>query len=60
MTKRQFDLWVNDAANDLRDRSQRLAGRVQPEDITAVALFVASDIARMCSARNFIVDGGWV
>ena len=60
MTKRQLELWVDDAANDLMDRSQCLAGRVQPEDIAAVALFLASDNARMCSAQNFIVDGGWV
>jgi len=60
MTKRQLDLWVDDAANELMDRSQCLPGRVQPEDIAAAALFLASDSARMCSAQNFIVDGGWV
>jgi D-xylose 1-dehydrogenase len=60
MTKRQLDLWVDDAANDLIDRSQCLAGRVQPEDVAALVTFLASDGARMCSAQNFIVDGGWV
>ena len=60
MTKRQLELWVDDAANDLIDRSQCLAGRVQPEDVAALAVFLASDSARMCSAQNFIVDGGWV
>src|SRR5436190_22531881 len=35
MTKRQLDLWVDDAANELIDRSQCLAGRVQPDDIAA-------------------------
>jgi D-xylose 1-dehydrogenase len=60
MTKRQLDLWVDDAANDLIDRSQCLAGRVQPEDIAAMVTFLASDNARMCSAQNFVVDGGWV
>ena len=60
MTRRQLDLWVDDAANDLIDKSQCLAGRVQPEDIAAIALFLASDNARMCSAQNYIVDGGWV
>ena len=60
MTKRQLELWVDDAANDLIDRSQCLAGRVQPEDVAALAVFLASDNARMCSAQNFIVDGGWV
>ena len=60
MTKRQLDLWVDDAANELIDRSQCLAGRVLPEDIARMALFLGSDDSRMCSAQNFIVDGGWV
>lgn len=60
MTKRQLDLWVDDAANALIDKSQCLAGRVQPDDIAAMVTFLASDDARMCSAQNFVVDGGWV
>lgn len=60
MTKRQLDLWVDEAANELIDRSQCLAGRVMPEDIARMALFLGSDDSKMCSAQNFIVDGGWV
>jgi NAD(P)-dependent dehydrogenase (short-subunit alcohol dehydrogenase family) len=60
MTKRQLDLWVDAAANELIDKSQCLAGRVMPEDIARMALFLGSDDAKMCSAQNFIVDGGWV
>jgi len=60
MTKRQLDLWIDDAANELIDRSQCLAGRVMPEDIARMALFLGSDDSKMCSAQNFIVDGGWV
>jgi NAD(P)-dependent dehydrogenase (short-subunit alcohol dehydrogenase family) len=60
MTQRQLDLWVDDAANELIDRSQCLAGRVLPEDIARMALFLGSDDSKMCSAQNFIVDGGWV
>ncbi|UGX88237.1 SDR family NAD(P)-dependent oxidoreductase [Phyllobacterium meliloti] len=60
MTRRQLDLWVDDAANELIDRSQCLAGRLLPEDIARMALFLASDDSKMCSAQNFIVDGGWV
>ncbi|MEI5678327.1 SDR family oxidoreductase [Mesorhizobium sp. CGMCC 1.15528] len=60
MTKRQLDLWVDDAANELIDRSQCLTGRVMPDDIARMALFLASDDSRMCSAQNFVVDGGWV
>ena len=60
MTKRQLDLWIDDAANELIDRSQCLTGRVMPEDIARMALFLGSDDSKMCSAQNFIVDGGWV
>ena len=60
MTQRQLDLWVDDEANKALDQNQRLAGRVLPEDISALALFLASDQSRMCSAQNFIVDAGWI
>jgi NAD(P)-dependent dehydrogenase (short-subunit alcohol dehydrogenase family) len=35
-------------------------GRVKPVDIARMVLFLASDDARMCTAQEFIVDGGWV
>ncbi len=60
MTQRQLDLWVDDKANATLDQNQRLAGRVLPEDVSALSLFLASDQSRMCSAQNFIVDAGWI
>lgn len=60
MTKRQLDLWVDDAANVEIDKAQCLSGRVTPEDIARMALFLAADDARMCTSQNFVVDGGWV
>jgi NAD(P)-dependent dehydrogenase (short-subunit alcohol dehydrogenase family) len=60
MTSRQLELWVDDAANEQIDKNQCMAGRVLPEDIARMALFLGSDDAKMCSAQNFIVDGGWV
>ena len=60
MTKRQLDLWVDDAANAEIDKAQCLSGRVLPEDIARMALFLAADDSRMCTAQNFVVDGGWV
>lgn len=40
-------------------RSQCLPWRIQPHDIAAMALFLASDDARMCTGHNYWVDGGW-
>ncbi|SDU92711.1 SDR family NAD(P)-dependent oxidoreductase [Pseudomonas mucidolens] len=60
MTQKQLALWVDDAARELISRSQCLPGSVQPEHIAHMALFLASDVSAMCSAQNFIVDGGWV
>ena len=39
--------------------AQCLDGRVQPFDIAAMALFLASDDARMCTGHNYWVDAGW-
>ncbi|MCY3675950.1 MAG: SDR family oxidoreductase, partial [Rhodobacteraceae bacterium] len=60
MTQRQLDLWVDEKAEETLDQNQRLAGRVLPEDVSALSLFLASDQSRMCSAQNFIVDAGWI
>ncbi|MFJ4346508.1 SDR family NAD(P)-dependent oxidoreductase [Pseudomonas sp. NPDC089401] len=60
MTEKQLAMWVDDAAKELISRSQCLPGSVMPEHIADMALFLASDASRMCSAQNFIVDGGWV
>lgn len=39
--------------------SQCLDGRIQPFDVAAMALFLASDDARFCTAHNYWVDAGW-
>ncbi|WP_305098389.1 SDR family NAD(P)-dependent oxidoreductase [Croceibacterium aestuarii] len=38
---------------------QCLDGRIQPRDIAAMALFLASDDARFCTGHNYWVDAGW-
>ncbi|ODT07173.1 MAG: 3-oxoacyl-ACP reductase [Mesorhizobium sp. SCN 65-20] len=60
MTQRQLALWIDDAANAEIDRAQCLSGRVMPDDIARMALFLAADDSRMCTAQNFVVDGGWI
>jgi hypothetical protein len=37
-----------------------LPDKVGPEDVTPLALFLASDDARACSAQEYIVDAGWL
>lgn len=39
--------------------AQCLDGRIQPLDIAAMAMFLASDDARFCTAHNYWVDAGW-
>jgi NAD(P)-dependent dehydrogenase (short-subunit alcohol dehydrogenase family) len=39
--------------------AQCLEARVQPEDVAALALFLASDDARMCTGHHYFVDAGW-
>jgi NAD(P)-dependent dehydrogenase (short-subunit alcohol dehydrogenase family) len=39
--------------------AQCLKTRVQPHDVAALALFLASDDARMCTGHDYFVDAGW-
>ncbi len=59
MTERQLQLWVTPESAREIERNQCLPDRLQPEDIAAMVLFLASDDGRMCTAQEFIVDGGW-
>ena len=60
MTERQLRDWVDDDAKEDISRNQCLNNSLQPEDISAMALFLASDDSRMCTAQSYIVDGGWI
>ena len=59
MTERQLTHWVDAKAETLIEQSQALAGRVYPDDIAGMALFLAADDSAMISAQQFVVDGGW-
>ena len=39
--------------------AQCLDRRVQPHDVAALTLFLASDDARMCSGHDYFIDAGW-
>lgn len=58
-TPRQDALWHDDAETERMLAAQCLKARVLPEDVAALALFLASDDARMCTAHEYFVDAGW-
>lgn len=60
MTDKQRRLWVDAAARAEIARGQCLPDELLPEHIAQMALFLAADASVMCTAQNFIVDGGWV
>ena len=59
MTDKQLRLWVTDSSKDEIARGQCLAAPLLPEHIASMALFLAADDSAMCTAQDFIVDGGW-
>lgn len=59
MTQRQIELWLDEEGERELKRNQCLPDKVLPEDIAAMALFLASDQSRACTAQEFVVDAGW-
>jgi len=58
-TPRQTALW-HDAEEEARMLAQQcLKQRVDPEDVAAMVLFLASDDGRMCTGHEYFVDAGW-
>ena len=58
-TERQMTLWYSPEAEQQILNAQCLRERVEPQDVAALALFLASDNARRCSGRDYFVDAGW-
>ncbi len=59
MTDKQVRLWLTDEGKADIARGQCLQHRLMPEHIAHMALFLAADDSAMCTAQDFIVDGGW-
>jgi D-xylose 1-dehydrogenase len=59
MTDRQRKLWLTPEGERQMDENQCLPGRLLPEDLARMVLFLAADDSRLCTAQNFIVDAGW-
>lgn len=60
MTERQLKLWVTAETKKDIDKNQCIKTPLLPENIAAMALFLASDDSKMCTAQDFIVDAGWI
>jgi len=45
--------------NKMTLERQCLKSRIQPQDVANLAIFLASDAARMITAQNICIDGGW-
>jgi NAD(P)-dependent dehydrogenase (short-subunit alcohol dehydrogenase family) len=58
-TPKQMALWHTPEGEQAILNAQCLRQRVVPEDIAAMALFLASDNAGRCSGRDYFVDAGW-
>jgi len=58
-TPRQTELWHTPEEEARILAAQCLNARVEPEDIAAMVLFLASNDGRMCTAQPYFVDAGW-
>jgi D-xylose 1-dehydrogenase len=58
-TPKQTRLWHSPEEERRILAGQCIKARVDPEDVAAMALFLASDSARRCTGREYVVDGGW-
>ncbi|GAB3454086.1 SDR family oxidoreductase [Massilia terrae] len=59
MTEKQLALHLDEEGKRDIARNQCLPGPVMPDDLAAMVLFLASEASQMCTAQEFVVDGGW-
>ena len=60
MTEKQIRLWLDEKGKQEIARGQCINMALLPAHIARMALFLAADDSAMCTAQDFIVDGGWV
>jgi len=58
-TPRQSRLWLTPDVEAEIITDQCIRSRVEPMDVAAMILFLASDDARMCTGHEYFVDAGW-
>ena len=60
ITDKQRRLWLDAEGEADIARNQCLPGHVMADDLARAALFLAADDSRMLTAKDIIIDGGWV
>lgn len=58
MTERQKELWVTPDAIENHLKRQCLPDMIEPVYLARMVLFLASDDSAMCTANNYMVEGG--
>ena len=58
-TEKQLKLWIDATAREEIAKGQCINKPLMAEHIARMALFLAADDSAMCTAQDFIVDGGW-
>lgn len=59
MTDKQIRLWLTEEGKAEIARGQCINRQLTPQHIAHMALFLAADDSAMCTAQDFVVDGGW-
>jgi NAD(P)-dependent dehydrogenase (short-subunit alcohol dehydrogenase family) len=58
VTPRQLELWLTPEAETEWAKLVALPGRLTPDDVANMALFLAADDSRMITGQNLVVDAG--
>ncbi len=58
MTDRQKQLWATPETLEKQRQRQCLPDLIEPIYVARMVIFLASDDASMCSANNYMVEGG--
>jgi NAD(P)-dependent dehydrogenase (short-subunit alcohol dehydrogenase family) len=59
MTDKQIAVHLTPESEADLMREQCLKRRLEPRELAAMVLFLASDAASACTNQSFVVDGGW-
>jgi NAD(P)-dependent dehydrogenase (short-subunit alcohol dehydrogenase family) len=58
LTERQMTLWATPEHLDFMMKVQCLGQKLFPPDVARMVLWLAADDSQMCTAQNWVVDGG--